>query len=188
MYSDVTRWQKKYRETEPAFQLDVDSLLKRHANLLGGHGLALDMAAGPCHTAVHLATMGYRVIALDCSVIALQIGQQLAARMNTHISVVAADLDEWQFPQSAFTVLTCFRYLNRRLFHAMQNIIKPGGLLIYKTFNTHYLREKPRFNPAYLLQPGELANVFPKFEVVECNDGYDPKYSQSWIVGRAPNQ
>lgn len=188
MRSDVTRWQKKFYHANPAPQLTIDSLLSHHAGLLSGGGLVLDVAAGSCHTAVHLATKGYRVIALDCSVIALQIGQRLATRMNTQIAALAVDLDHWLLPESTFAVLTCFRYLNRDLFGAMENAVNPGGLFIYKTFNTHHLREAPNFNPAYVLQPGELGASFPQIEIIDCSDGYDPTHHQSWIVGKVPGQ
>ena len=33
---------------------------------------------------------------------------------------------------------------------------RPGGLLSFKTFNAYHLASAPNFNPAYVLQPGEL--------------------------------
>ena len=188
MRSDVTRWREKYQHADPDPQLSIDSLLSRHVDLLSGKGLALDLAAGSCHAGVYLATVGNRVIALDCSVTALRIGQRLATRMDAHIDALAADLDSWLFPELTFSVVTCFRYLNRSLFGAMQKALKPGGLLIYKTFNTHHLQKARNFNPAYVLQPGELTDTFPQIEVVDCNDGHDSEHFQSWIVGQLPGQ
>ena len=127
------------------------------------------------------------MIALDCSITALQIGQRLAIRMGVHIEALTADLDNWQLPQSTFTLLTCFRYLNRGLFGSILNSVKPGGLLIYKTFNTHHLGQAPDFNPAYVLHPGELTDAFPQIEILDCSDGHDPENPQSWIVGRTPD-
>ena len=185
MRSDVIRWQKKYQHADPAPKLSIDSLLSNYINFLPGKGLALDLAAGSCNTTVHLATIGYHAIAVDCSVSALRIGQRLAVDTGVQIYPLAVDLDSWLLPKSTFSVLTCFRYLNRSLFGAMQEALKPGGLLIYKTFNTYYLRESPNFNPAYVLQPGELTVNFPQIEIIDCNNGYDPNHSQSWIVGKA---
>ena len=186
MRTDVDRWEQKYRDATAAPSLIPDPLLVHYADLFKGEGLALDLAAGTCHTSVQLARLGHQVIALDCSLTALQIGQRIAVRESVHIQGLVADLDDWPFPPSAFEVITCFRYLNRELFPAMGNALKPGGLLLYKTFNQHHLREFPSFNPDYLLRPGELARAFPDFELIACRDGVDVSEPYSFVIARSP--
>ena len=188
MRSDVNRWEQKYRGTTPTPSLIPDSLLVDYADLFKGEGLALDLAAGTCHTSVQLARLGRQVIALDCSLTALQIGQRIAVHEGVHIQGLAADLDDWPFPPSAFEVITCFRYLNRELFPAIGNALKPGGLLLYKTFNQHHLREFPSFNPDYLLRPGELARAFPGLEPIVCRDGVDASDPYSFAIVKSPRE
>jgi len=184
--SDVDRWEEKYRDATAVPSLIPDPLLVRYADLLEGEGLALDLAAGTCHTSVQLARLGRQVIALDCSLTALQIGQRIAVHEGVHIQGLAADLDDWPFPPSAFEVITCFRYLNRELFPAIGNALKPSGLLLYKTFNQHHLREFPRFNPNYLLRPGELTRAFPDLELIVCSDGVNVSEPYSYAIARSP--
>jgi SAM-dependent methyltransferase len=184
--SDVDRWEEKYRNVTAVPSLLPDPLLVQYADLLEGEGLALDLAAGTCHTAVQLARLGRQVIALDCSLTALQIGRRLATREGVEIKGLVADLDNWSLPQSTFEVITCFRYLNRELFTAMGAALKPGGLLLYKTFNRHYLREFPRFNPNYLLRPEELIRAFPDLELIVCSDGVDVSEPYSFVIARSP--
>ena len=186
MRSDVDRWEEKYRDATAVPSLIPDPLLVRYADLLEGEGLALDLAAGTCHTAVQLARLGRQVIALDCSLTALQIGQRIATREGVGIKGLVADLDDWPLPQSTFEVITCFRYLNRELFPAIGNALKPGGLLFYKTFNQHHLREFPRFNPNYLLRPGELTRAFPDLELIVCSDGVNVSEPYSYAIARSP--
>ena len=186
MRSDVDRWEEKYRDVTGVPPLTPDPLLVRYADLLKGEGLALDLAAGTCHTSVQLSMLGLQVIALDCSLTALQIGQRIAAREGVRIKGLVADLDDWPLPPSAFEVITCFRYLNRELFPAMGNGLKPGGLLFYKTFNQHHLRKFPTFNPDYLLRPGELARAFPDLELIVCSDGVDVSEPYSFAIARSP--
>ncbi|GIS91386.1 MAG: hypothetical protein CM1200mP20_14270 [Pseudomonadota bacterium] len=64
--------------------------------------------------------------------------------------------------------------------------LKPHGLLFYKTFNVHHLRSSPSFNPAYLLESGELRQVFGDLEPIDLEDGEDPDQGVSWIVARRP--
>jgi SAM-dependent methyltransferase len=182
--SNIARWEKKYRSTNAAPFLISDPLLVDYAYLLKGEGLALDLAAGACHASVQLAKLGRQVIALDCSLTALQIGQRIATLESVCIQGLVADLDNWSFPSSAFEVITCLRYLNRTLFPAIKNSLKPGGLLLYKTFNQHHLREAPRFNPKYLLRPGELAQSFSDLELIVCSDGADSAEPYSFAIAK----
>ena len=188
MRSDVDRWEEKYRRATAVPSLLPDPLLVRYADLIEGEGLALDLAAGTCHTSVQLARLGRQVIALDCSLTALQIGQRIATREGVEIKGLVADLDDWPLPPSAFELITCFRYLNRELFPAIGNALKPGGLLLYKTFNQHHLREFPSFNPDYLLQPGELARAFPSLEQIVCRDGVDASDPYSFAIVKSPRE
>jgi len=185
MRPDIDRWEKKYRDATATPSLIPDPLLIHYADLVQGGGLALDLAAGTCHTSVQLARLGHQVVALDCSLTALQIGQRIATREGVHVQGLVADLDDWPLPSSAFEVITCFRYLNRELFPAMGSALKPGGLLVYKTFNQHHLREVPRFNPNYLLRPGELARSFPCLELIVCSDGVDASEPYSFAIARS---
>ena len=84
----------------------------------------------------------------------------------------------------AYDLVVCFRYLNRALFSGMKTALKPGGLLFFKTFNAHHLVSSPKFNPAYVLHPGELSQSFNDLEMIDLNDGENPKITQSWIVAR----
>ncbi len=186
MRSDVDRWEEKYRDVTDVPSLTPDPLLVRYADLLKGKGLALDLAAGPCHTSVQLAMLGLQVIALDCSLTALQIGQRIATSEGVGIRGLVADLDYWPLPKSTFEVITCFRYLNRELFPTMRNALKPGGLLLYKTFNQHHLQAFPTFNPNYLLRPGELTRAFHDFELIVCHDGVDVTAPYSFVIARDP--
>ncbi len=186
MRDDVERWETKYRRADPQPDHRVDSLLEARQRHLDGNGTALDLAAGACHAAVFLALIGYDTLAVDCSETALAIGQRLARRVGTKIRVQAADLDIFKIEPAAYDLVVCFRYLNRNLFPAMAASLKPNGLLFFKTFNVHHLRSSPSFNPAYLLDPGELQRVFSGLKLIDLDDGEDPAKAQSWIVARRP--
>lgn len=186
MRSDVARWEGKYRSTKAASSLIPEPLLVDYAHLLKGKGLALDLAAGTCHASVQLAKYGHQVIALDCSSTALQIGQRIATLEGIYIQGLVADLDHWPLPSSTFEVIICLRYLNRKLFPAMEKALKPGGLLLYKTFNQHHLREFPSFNPEYLLRPGELSRSFPDLELIVCRDGASSTEPYSFAIAKSP--
>ena len=184
MREDVERWEAKYQAADQDPELRTDSLLSRHAVHLLAAGSALDLASGSCHSAVFLAQQGYDVLAVDCSVTGLAIGRRLAQREQTTIKTLTADLDKFALDKEVYDLVACFRYLNRALFPRMKSALKPGGLLFFKTFNVHHLASFPKFNPAYVLQPGELYQSFNDMVMIDLNDGEVPEISQSWIVAQ----
>ncbi len=167
--ADRERWDERYArylsgEKEPAFK--TDELLLNHGALFQGDGDALDVATGLGGNALWLSEQGYRTTAVDCSANGLSLLSAEAARRNVAVDTQIVDLDDWQWPGQAFDVLCVFRFLNRNLFDAMNDSLRPGGLLVYQTFNTNFLIDKPGFNAEYVLADNELNESFANFEVV----------------------
>ena len=184
MREDVERWEAKYQAADPEPELRTDPLLSRHLAELQTSGSALDLASGSCHSAVFLAKHGYDVLAVDCSSTGLAIGRRLAQRERTTIKTQIADLDDFALDKEVYDLVVCFRYLNRALFPLMKATLKAGGLLFFKTFNVHHLPSAPKFNPAYVLQPGDLYQSFKDMAIIDLSDGEESKITLSWIVAR----
>lgn len=159
-----------------------------HAHLLNGVGTALDLACGVGHNAVYLAQLGYDVVAVDGSLIGLNYCREALRGKNLRLSLVNADLENFTLPPNFFNVVLVIRYLHRALIARLKSAIKPGGLVIYQTFNTNYLRERPVFNKDYLLKPGELAEFFVDFTSVATNDTPDVSESLSYWIGTRPDR
>ncbi len=187
MRSDIARWEKKYRRSDPESFLVPNGLLAQHAKLLCRRGLALDLAAGKCHASIQLAKLGNHVISVDCSLTALKLGQKIANREAVQLHGLVADLDYWPFPASAFDIIVCMHYLNRDLFSYIENALRPGGLLIYKTFNHNYLQIAPTFNKKYVLQKNELSESFSKLEIIASSDGATKEEPYSFLIARLPD-
>jgi SAM-dependent methyltransferase len=186
MRSDLERWNQKYGDANPNPDFSPDSILETYAPLLDGVGIALDVACGVGHNAMKLARLGYYVLALDGSLTALRRGRHALVDDNRRIGWVNADLDRFFLPADTFDVVLVIRYLNRPFIGQLKTALRPGGLLIYKTFNVNYLDERPVFNKAYLLGLGELAALFADFSMIESNDTLALTESQSYWVGRRP--
>jgi len=63
-----------------------------------------------------------------------------------------------------YDLVLVFFYLQRELFSALTSALKPGGMLLYKTYTTH----QQRFgggpsNPMFLLKANELLHAFRVF-------------------------
>lgn len=180
---DASRWDARYRDKVPSFQ--VDSLLLRHQSLLAPGQRSLDVACGTGHNSLWLAETGLDADALDISAVGLQLLAAEASLRGLEIATICADLDTWPWPDQAYDVVLVFRYLDRSIFTPLKNCVRPGGLVFYQTFGPGKLDQSPGFNPAYVLKPGELTEQFSQFEVIEYNEA-DGSFA-SMVARRAPD-
>ena len=186
MNPDIVRWNEKYSAATDAAFTQVDELLVGHKALLLRNTRVLDLACGAGANAIFAAGRGCRVVGVDASYEGLRIAAERARAAGVPLSLVNADLEVWRPPPRCFDLVMVFRYLDRALFPALPLMIRPGGVVIYKTFNSNFLKHKPDMNPEYLLQPGELAGCFPNLEMIASNDAADNRDMFSWWIGRSP--
>lgn len=76
-------------------------------------------------------------------------------------------------PKKAFGAVLVFNYLHRPLVDNLRDSVRPGGLVLYKTFTWQHPSVGVRpSNPAFLLGPGELKDeMFAGWEVIDFFEG-----------------
>ena len=150
---------------EPA----ASAWVRRFAALIPEHGLVLDVACGAGRHARLLATLGYRVEAVDRDA-QLLAGLQGIPGITTRV----ADLegDAWPYEAASFDGVVVTNYLHRPRFDALIDALKPGGVLIYETFMVDNETLGRPSNPEFLLKEGELLDrVRPRLTVVAFEQG-----------------
>jgi 2-polyprenyl-3-methyl-5-hydroxy-6-metoxy-1,4-benzoquinol methylase len=165
--SDRSKWDAIYAESEGEPLPEPDPLLFM-ATPPGEPTLrALDLAGGWGQNALWLAEQGYTVDLMDVSRVALLRAQQeMAARHLRTINIFQADVDHITLQPETYHLVCVFRFLDAALMPQIRAAVRPGGRVIYETFNTHYLKSHPDFNPNYLLEPGELLGFFGDWRVL----------------------
>lgn len=168
---DRTRWNQRYRsgdapvEAKPnrwfAAQEATITRIAAEQHSLGRMPTALDIACGAGGTVLWLAQRGWCAAGVDVSDEALALAQLHAERLqiSAHVQWIHADLDAWRPPADAFDCVTCFHFLERRLWPALRAAVRPGGLLAMQTFHRGALHIRPAANPAYLLEKDELLDL-----------------------------
>ena len=128
---------------------------------------ALDLACGAGRNAVYLAERGWDVAACDISLEGLRRAQALARERGVQLRLFCQDLSTVRLPAEHFDLVICFFYLLRELFPQIKATLRPGGLIVFKTYTTDQLRfpGRPR-HPLHMLQPQELLEVFRDFRVL----------------------
>lgn len=133
-------------------------------------GRALDIGCGVGRDAVHMASLGWDVTAIDHLPDALERGRDLERRYLRGCPPIAwiqrdAEADDFE-PGGRFDLITMFRFLHRPLFEKLSAWLNPGGNVICETFTTLHreLHGKPS-RDAYLLTPGELPRLLVGYDI-----------------------
>jgi SAM-dependent methyltransferase len=171
---DRVRWDTIYRDrlTTPP-DPDPDPLLFQFAPPLRdpGTATALDLACGLGQNGLWLAEQGYVVSLIDVSRVALTHVQAEAVRRNLrHVNFFQLDLDNAELEADAYDLVCVFRFLSRDLFPQIRAAVKPGGRILYQTFNTRYLATRPDMPSDYLLNIGELAGLFGDWRILRLSE------------------
>jgi len=126
-------------------------------------GTVLDLACGSGRHARLLARLGYSVTAVDRE-----------PQVIESVRFIQADLEDgspWPLPGERFQGIVVTNYLHRPLFPLLQDLLAPGGLLLYETFMLGNERYGKPSNPAFLLRPGELWQAFGGLHVIAFEQG-----------------
>jgi 2-polyprenyl-3-methyl-5-hydroxy-6-metoxy-1,4-benzoquinol methylase len=169
-------WDKKYDEHSHSSLEPDPFLLSAYGEFLAGRapGNALDVAGGVGRHAIWLAQQGWRVKLLDISEVGIKQAAENAKRTATagSISSEVRDLNVMQdLGRDQYDLVIVFFFLQRELFPALISALKPGGILIYKT----YTIEQKNFaggpsHPMFLLEPNELLHAFSSMRVLSYHE------------------
>lgn len=192
MSSAEADWDERFRRGEhAAAEVDpVIALSKKYWPLLPGDQgdrkpRALDIASGAGRHAVYLALQGFDVTAVDISSEALSRVTERAASQNASVETRQMDLEngEADFGESLYDLVAVFFYLHRPLFPALRRAIRPGGIIVYKTYSVDQLRYpgRPRHR-MHMLEHNELLREFSDFRVLRYEEEWDGKGTASLIA------
>jgi tellurite methyltransferase len=175
------RWNQKYREASGASALMTpDPFLVRAFSeyvlpLFPQGGSALDLAGGAGRHSIWLAKQGWEVTLIDISETGVEQARQNAGPLASHIHFVVDDLTHFKAAQTqfdaGFDMVMAFFYLERRIFSEMLKAVRPGGLLVYKTYTLAQAKiAGGSKNPAHLLESGELLRLADGLRVLHYSE------------------
>lgn len=169
---DRIRWDKFYRDRREKPFPPPDPLLYEAVPLpLHPDSRALDFASGMGQNGLWMASQGYIVDLMDISREALAIARgEMTMRNLRNVNLLQIDLEGIELEPSRYEVVCVFRYLKRDLLPQLVKTIKPGGRILYETYNLSYLNLVPGFNVDFLLQSGELRTVFSGWQILLDNE------------------
>lgn len=116
---------------------------------------------------VNLLQMDVDVLIDDLHLLTGQAGRTGPA-LSLHLDV--AERHGLSLHEGGYDVVVVFRYLKRAMFPVLRDLVRPGGRVVYETFNRRYLQIVPQFNVEFLLGDGELPVAFPGWQVLHHSE------------------
>jgi 2-polyprenyl-3-methyl-5-hydroxy-6-metoxy-1,4-benzoquinol methylase len=167
MESDRIKWNQRFDSPElylgsrpsPFLLQEIDRIISTKPGKV-----ALDIACGEGRNSVFLAQQGFRVTGMDISELGLAKAAAVADQSGVQIEFIQKDLDGYFF-EKRYDLILNFNFLMRDLIPSMIQALTPGGLLLFDALLAS--SQLPAFQshkPAYLLQRGELHDIFTTFE------------------------
>lgn len=165
-------WDERYDTDEYVYGRDPNSFLAEHAASIPA-GRVLCLAEGEGRNAVHLAGLGFEVVAVDSSAVGLDKAERLATEAGVAIETAVADLAKFDVPENSFTgVVSIFCHLppplradlHRRVVRGLQ----PGGTLLLEGFTPEQLDYRTGGPPdaALMMTLSELRRELDGLDIV----------------------
>ncbi len=147
-------WDEYYRGRANA-DLSPEPLVVEAAEWLPP-GRALDLACGTGRHALYLAKLGWRVTAVDASRVALDLLRRNARGLP--VAARHADLERGEFTiaPETYDLICDFLYLQRSLFPAIREGLRPGGVFLGAL----------RLDGTFRIEPGELRREFAAWKIL----------------------
>ena len=168
------QWNERYRQGEHSGDVPDAFLIgcSVYWDLLESRA-ALDLACGAGRHAIFLAEQGFETTAIDFAGAGLEMARGRAAERGLDLETRMLDLEaeDVNLGVEVFDLIVVVHFLDRPLFDVIKRALKPGGLVVYKTYTRDQLAlpEGPR-NPAYVLEANELLREFPDYRVLRYEE------------------
>ncbi len=160
---DRERWNRKYSTN--VIPTKVVKVVEDFAKLATGNR-ALDLACGMGRNAKYLASLGFKVDALDISPIAIE-----SLKNIENIEPKEVDFDTYVLPEDSYDLIVCTYFLKRELFPQIEKALKEDGIFIFETFMHHPDNTKVPSNRTFLLNEGELEATFDdRYEILHLRE------------------
>ncbi|MDU0458391.1 MAG: class I SAM-dependent methyltransferase [Geobacteraceae bacterium] len=136
---NTTNWDQRYSEPGYTYGTTPNTFLVSVVNRIPP-GRVLMLAEGEGRNAVYLASLGYRITAVDASAVGLGKALELAAERGVSLTTVVADLDRFEIePGQWDAIVSSFCHIPSAiripLHRKVVNGLKPGGVFVLEGFS-----------------------------------------------------
>ena len=114
---------------------EVSYCLQKYVHLLPTQGTGLDLACGLGQNSIFLAKQGLTMHGWDYSQAGLKQMKRHCSLQKIEVNQRCIDLVKTSWPNQQFDLICVTAFLDRALCPQIVSHLKPGGMLVYQTFN-----------------------------------------------------
>ena len=188
------RWNDRY--AVPLELPAVSYCLRQYAYLLPTQGTGLDLACGLGQNSIFLRKHGLTMHGWDYSSAGLEQMARHCSLQKVEVNQRCIDLKSAPWQNLQFDLICVTAFLDRTLCPQILSHLKPGGILVYQTFNqvTDIVGKKlskPRRHE-FLLSQGELLLLFKELQPLVYRDDQEltpldhPLAGKALLIARKP--
>lgn len=182
------RWDALFKQKDYVYGKDPLPFLRENLHLLptSGRALAIPMEEG--RNAVFLAKHHFIVDGVDYSEVAIQKAKKLARENGVNLNSINADLNEYTIEPEKYDVILDFELHRKRLIPEIKKGLKRGGIIVYEGYTVEHLNtlKGKSVRRDYLLEKGELRELFSDFEILLYRESNDGKRAVASLIARRP--
>ncbi|MBK5971168.1 MULTISPECIES: SAM-dependent methyltransferase [Thiorhodovibrio] len=186
-------WDQRFDREDYLYGTEPSQFLAAQTERLRPGQRALVVADGEGRHAVHLATLGLEVTAMDSSGVALTKARKLAAASGVAVDFHQADLRDWTWAPARYDVVVAIFIqfaepaLRAAIFAGIQRTLAPGGLLLLHGFTPAQLAFHSGGPPCaeLLYTPELLRAAFAELEILRLGEYQSELREGTGHVGQA---
>lgn len=188
---DQIKWNEKYSKilTEKYSPHPILDFLEKSSFLppTQPNANVLELACGLSGNVLSLASLGYNVLAVDISDVALNSLASIVKKnkLESKVNLLLEDLKVWQIPEETFSLVLGLKYWDKACFTKASKSLIKGGVIAWETFNKKHLCYYPDFRSEWCLEDKEPSKLLTnKFEILVEKDFDDGKSSTRRFVAK----
>ena len=148
----MNRWDERYGTEDYAYGTEPNDFLAAHAHMLPKGGRVLSLAEGEGRNAVFLATLGYKVTAVDQSAVGLEKARRLAGKKEVAVETIVADLGGFEIEPQAWDGIVSIsahlpKAIRQQLHRRVVQGLKPGGVFLLEAYTPRQLETAGKGGP-----------------------------------------
>ena len=180
-----SKWNRRYQEwlAEGAAPEPNPVAVRFREEVRGG--ILLDAACGLGPGIAALLERVDQAVGVDLSEEALAAARQRFGA-DRRILWVQGDVARMAWPPGLFAAVCSFGFTDWVFLRQVRRLVRPGGVFFYQGFSLRQREVKPTLDPDWTSTPDSIQALFPRWEVLTCEESTTPPYRVSF-AGRRPD-
>ena len=161
-----------------------DQFLFENYDYIKSGGSVLDVYMGDGRNAVYLARKGFNVTGIEIRENMIEKARILSKTFDVRITSIKSSINNYNITGELYDAVLCFYYVDKNIINKLFSFLRPGGILIFKTYTKRQKKIKgfkdyPLVNT---MEKKEFLKMFEKYNLLKFEDPIHGKSFTSAVI------